>query len=102
MLNLNLQPATEARLRKIYALYDNDEHFAQYIIDAQTQALRKTLSGLRLDLQAFEQRYQMESSVFYPRFQAGEMGDAEDFIIWAGVYELLRDNQQQLAELSRA
>jgi hypothetical protein len=85
MLNLNRQPATEARLRKIYALYDNDEHFAQHIIDAQTQVLRKALSGLRLDLQAFEQRYQMESSVFYRRFLGGKMGDAEDFIIWAGV-----------------
>ncbi len=98
MLNLTLQPATETRLKKVLALYGDDERFARQMIAYQTAELNKAMLGLRLDLQAFEKRYQMPSAQFYSRFQAGELGDSEDFMLWAGAYELLRGNEGRLAE----
>ena len=48
------------------------------------------ISVLRQQLQDFERRYALESSDFYARFQRGEMGDHRDFIVWAGLQELLQ------------
>lgn len=46
--------------------------------------LRELLKSLLL----FEQKYGMKSQVFYDKFMLGEMGDARDFIQWAGKYEM--------------
>jgi hypothetical protein len=48
------------------------------------------LKILRKQLQEFEVRYSLKTSEFYPRFLRGEMGDKRDFIIWAGLQELLQ------------
>jgi hypothetical protein len=53
--------------------------------DAQTHGLHT----LRRQLQTFETRYSMKTAEFYPRFLRGEMGDERDFIVWAGLQELL-------------
>ena len=48
------------------------------------------LDGLRQQIQDFEARYSLETSEFYARFLRGEMGDKRDFIVWAGLHELLQ------------
>jgi hypothetical protein len=56
------------------------------------------LDGLRQQIQDFEARYSLETSEFYARFLRGEMGDKRDFIVWAGLHELLqRRNRANLA-----
>ena len=44
---------------------------------------------LRQQLRVFETRYSLKTSEFYARFLRGEMGDEPDFIVWAGLKELL-------------
>ncbi len=46
--------------------------------------------ALRRELQAFETRYSLKTADFYPRFMQGELGDNRDFIVWAGLQELLQ------------
>ena len=48
------------------------------------------LDGLRQQIQEFEERYLLETPEFYTRFMRGEMGDQRDFIVWAGLHELLQ------------
>ena len=48
------------------------------------------LDGLRRQIGDLEARYSLETSEFYARFLRGEMGDDRDFIVWAGLYELLQ------------
>ncbi len=50
-------------------------------------------------LRTFEQRYDMPSEYFFERMERGELGDSEDFIEWAGEYELLLRTQDELHEL---
>ncbi len=54
-------------------------------------SLEKTdLEALRQQLQSFETHYSLKTSDFYARFLRGEMGDERDFIVWAGLQELLQ------------
>ncbi len=48
------------------------------------------VEGLRQQLRDFEARYSMTTADFYARFVRGEMGDQRDFIVWAGLHELLQ------------
>ena len=45
------------------------------------------LASLVRSLVAYEQKYQMPSTDFYARYQRGEMGDAAEFVEWAGDYQ---------------
>jgi hypothetical protein len=53
------------------------------------------IATLQLDLQAFEEKYHYTSADFYAQFTRGEMGDCEDYILWAGLYEMLIENQKR-------
>ncbi|MBU0511000.1 MAG: hypothetical protein KJ638_04770 [Chloroflexi bacterium] len=48
------------------------------------------LDGLRRQIQDFESYYSLKTQEFYARFLRGEMGDNRDFIVWAGLHELLQ------------
>ena len=48
------------------------------------------IEALRQQLQTFETRYSLKTSEFYSRFLRGDMGDEPDFIVWAGLQELLQ------------
>jgi spore coat polysaccharide biosynthesis protein SpsF (cytidylyltransferase family) len=52
--------------------------------------------NIQLDLQQFEQKYQQSTESFYQQFMDGKLDDTEDFIVWAGIYEMLLDNKRQL------
>jgi hypothetical protein len=54
--------------------------------------LVQTLLALSLEERQllFQQRYGLSSQDFYAQFLTGTLGDAEDYIEWAGFYELLQ------------
>lgn len=47
--------------------------------------------GLVKYLHDFEAQYGMSSADFFHKFSKGELGDAGDFIMWAGLYETYLD-----------
>lgn len=98
-INLNVQPKTARRLKKVLEFSNNEEAFAQGIIAYQIAETKRALLNLRVDLQAFEAKYQLSSAAFYRRYERGEMGDDEDFMIWAGVVEMLSSNEKRLQGL---
>jgi len=98
-LQLQLQPQTEERLKRVLAQYHDQEVFAQNIIAYQIADLKKSILNIRLDLQQFEQKYLRTTEAFYRQFTAGIVDDTEDFIVWAGIYEMLQDNERQLENI---
>ncbi len=98
-LNLNIQPKTARRLKKILEFSKNEEAFAEGIIAYQVAETKRALLNLRVDLQTFEQKYGLSSEVFYQRYERGEMGDDEDFMVWAGLVEMLSSNEKRLQGL---
>lgn len=102
MLNLNfqLQPETEERFRKVLNLYKDNEILAQNIIAYQIAELKRAILNIRLDMKCFEEKYQMSTKEFYQKFVSGSTEDTEDMIVWAGIYELLLENEAQLEQLT--
>jgi hypothetical protein len=101
MLNLNLhvRPQTAERLKKILALSPNEETFAQNVIAYQVAEIKRAMLNLRLDLNVLEAQYHLSSADFYTQYQSGQMGDDEDFMRWAGLFEMLQNNEQHLQGL---
>ncbi len=50
-------------------------------------------------LRTFEAQYAMLSEEFFEKMEQGELGDSDDFIEWAGEYELLQRTQNELYAL---
>jgi hypothetical protein len=102
MFNLQLQvdPKTEQRLKAILAHMQNEETFAQNIIAYQIAELQKSLLNIRLDLKGFEEKYKQPSKEFYRLYEQGQTDDSEDTMLWAGLYEMLRNNEERLRELA--
>jgi hypothetical protein len=98
-LQLSIQPETEKRLKKILNSVENQENFAQGIIDYQITELEKSVLSLKLDLTKFEEQYQMTSAEFYQQFCQDNLGDEADFIVWSGLYEMWCQNETYLSEL---
>ncbi|MFH1907435.1 MAG: hypothetical protein ABIL11_08675 [Chloroflexota bacterium] len=97
--NLNVQPQTAKRLKKVLEFTGNEEAFAQNIIAYQIAEIRRAILNLRLDLKTFEEKYKMSSADFYEKYSGGRMDDSEDFILWAGMCEMLEKNETRLRGL---
>ncbi len=54
------------------------------------------LLELAKELQGYERRHGMSSEEFFRRFQQGELGDALDYIDWAGAYHLFLDRKARV------
>ena len=55
---------------------------------------KKNIEAYNKDLQKFELQYGMRSSVFYEKFENGQLGDDMDYFEWAGLIEL-RDSLER-------
>jgi hypothetical protein len=51
------------------------------------------------NLAQWELRYGMSSESFYPRFEAGELGDEIDLIRWATAYDVYQESKAELEQM---
>ncbi|MDZ7264022.1 MAG: hypothetical protein ONB16_05515 [candidate division KSB1 bacterium] len=74
------------------------------LLSREFNRLFELKTHLSNELLEFEKHYNMKSNTFYQRFQAGELGDAMDFIEWAATLEMLAnvDQKLELLEVSDA
>lgn len=99
-LDLNIHPQTANRLKKILASAPDEETFAQSVIAYQISELRKGILNIRLDLRQLEEKYQQSTDEFYRHFEQGQTEDSEDVMLWAGLFEMLQDNERRLQDLT--
>jgi polysaccharide pyruvyl transferase WcaK-like protein len=98
-LRLNVKATTARRLKKVLEYSRDEEAFAQNVIAHQMAELRRAIVNLKFDMQVFEAKYQLSSHNFYEQFSLGETSDDEDFVTWAGLVEMLNENEKRLREL---
>ncbi len=99
-LELKLHPETEERFKRVLGWYNDKEILAQNIIACQIAELRRAIFNIRLDMKCFEDKYQLSTEDFYQKFVSGSTEDTEDMIIWAGMYEMLLENESRLEKLA--
>lgn len=103
MLNiqLDIQPQTEQRLKKLLNVIHDQEVFAQHLLDYHIAELKKGILNIRLDLKQFEDTYQTSTEHFYHQFKEGALiDDREEYMIWAGLFEMLCENEHRIQELT--
>ncbi len=53
--------------------------------------------NIHLDLKYFEKKYNLSSDDFYFGFNDGGFNDREEYMPWAGICEMLLDNESRKA-----
>ena len=95
---------TTETLRVLSTAYDEKElrQLLSKVMDVALSQQQHRLRRYDRELQEFEQRYVMDSAVFYEQFEAGQLGDEMDYFEWAGLYELRQALEQKIQQLERA
>lgn len=96
------------RVRTLDRLYTQGE--TSDVVDLALEKLfayelgesRQQLAQLERDLSRFEQQFDLSSDTFYARFQAGEMGDAMDFVEWASLYQMAERLERRISLLEES
>ncbi len=75
------------------------EEFAQLLRggDEQYDPVEELLS-LERELAYFEQKHNISSAEFYRQYQNGQLGDAIEFVSWAGRYKLYLNLKQAISD----
>ena len=63
---------------------------------------RQKLATYNLDIDKFEQKYQLTSEQFVEQFNSGSLGDEMDFFEWFGLCELRKDILTKIHKLEQA
>ncbi len=101
MLNLqiNVKPETEMKLKRIMEQVPDQEVFFQELIEYRANELKRAIINIEIDLKKYEEKYRLTTEEFYKKYEQGEMEDSEDFMLWAGIYEMQVMDRQKLSEL---
>lgn len=98
-VNLQLSSSLRNKLNFLLRQYSSNDEFAKQVIDSEILQIKRAISNIESDLAEFEKKYRLTSKIFYTRFSNGKLPDNEDFIIWAGIYELMLNNYEKLKKL---
>lgn len=98
-ITLNLPSETARKLAGYIKPFGSKELFFEQFSDYHKNRFSREIASMQIDIDAMEQRYNIDSKEFYSRFEAGHLGDDNDFIVWAGIIELQKDIKQKLANL---
>lgn len=73
-------------------------HVSNSISPSEREMLESGLKITEVFLREFEERYNLSSEGFFKQYLAGEMDDRNDFIDWAGEYQIYLSIRSQLGE----
>ena len=73
--------------------------FENFIKNHQDK-IRLKIEKVDKDLNNYEEKYAMSSENFYTKFEKGEVEDSHDFMIWAGIYEIKLNSENELKRIS--
>ncbi|MGC9526255.1 MAG: hypothetical protein ACP5D7_12030 [Limnospira sp.] len=90
------QKLIQSLAQVILSLSDDERQYLEREI--QKYSLEKQRENLEDKLNFFENKYQMSSTEFYQKFQAGKLGDSIDFFEWNTYYEMLISTQVKVSD----
>jgi len=99
-------PLIAERLHALAELYQQGQvselmdRTLEKLLRHEADVCQAQLRQLQADLAAFEQKYQLSSTEFYRQFQAGQSGDAMDYVEWASLVQMTDNLTKRLRLLS--
>jgi len=66
------------------------------LLSREVNRLIELKARLSTEIVEFEKRYNIKTDTFLQRYEAGELGDAMDFIEWASTFEMISNVKQKL------
>ncbi len=98
---ITLQHQTEQRLMSYVSNFGgNYDKMITNILSYRISQLQKSVKSIKIDLRYFEQKYEMQTPIFYEKFETGKLGDENnDYYQWSGEYETFLDYQKELKYL---
>ncbi len=96
---LTLQKPSAIKMNSFLKVMGSNDLFVDNFIDFHINRLKREINRMEIAVSKYEAKYQMNSIFFYQHIQNGDLGDDKDFVMWAGIYEMLLDSKKQLAEL---
>jgi len=98
-ITIDLNPDAAQKLNSyVKAFGSNDLMFEQFI-EFHKNRLAREIARIQIDLETFELKYEMKSDDFFQKFEAGDLGDNSDYMVWAGIYELQNESKVKLGQL---
>ena len=95
---VNLQKPYANKMQTLLKIL-GDHLFADKFIEYHINSLKQEIANIQIDLEEFEEKYQMKSADFFQQFENGLLGDDSDFMIWSGIYEMQIKCKQNLQNL---
>lgn len=102
MIQVKLKSEIEWKFKRLLKNYDENYNVMfSDIIKYYIDELKKGMKNIESDLISYESKHSLKTKEFYKKFQNGELGDENnDFIQWAGEYEIWLDHNKDLIELT--
>lgn len=72
------------------------------VLSAVADQYRQKLSGYCNKLEELEHHHNMNTTLFLERFEAGDLGDADQWFDWEAIATLKAEAERKLGELERA
>ena len=78
---------------------ENLQSLVQAALEREREKLLFAIMRTKEELTRFEKRYRSSSVKFFRRYQTGKLDDRNDYIDWAGEYQIYLILKEKLANL---
>lgn len=99
-ITIELDTSLAGKLDSLIRFFGGKDMMFNKFIEFHRKNTQREIAKIQVDLDAYEQKYDMASDVFYEAFERGDLDDARDYILWSGIYEMQQDSKRRLDELS--
>lgn len=99
-ITVNLDTDLAKQWNKLVSLVGDQNILFSDFIEYHKRNAQREIARIEIDLATYEDKYDMASEDFYNKFYRGELEDAQDFIVWSGIYEMQLESKKKLTELS--
>jgi len=93
---IDLQPQIANKFNAYVQLFGSKDLLFEKFVDYHVNRTKREIVRMQLELDKFEEKYHINTNEFYKAFENGQFGDENDFMIWAGIYELQVDSKSKL------
>ena len=98
-VTLDLNNDIAAKFNNLLKVFGAKDLLVEKFIDYHIKKLKREIAQMQEDLEVYEKLYNKKSEDFYNEFEQGKLEDSEDFVLWAGIYEMQLNCKQKLQKL---